>query len=101
MRGSVGYAMTFRLVVEATAEEAVADAGLGDDVSAGTTLELLAEPTNVDVQGVRLGRIAGAPDCLGDHAIGEHLIRMRREQLDQVPLSRCEVDLRAFGNKAA
>src|SRR5437868_8452680 len=77
--------------------ESIADTWLGRDVARylRISLELLAQPRDVHVEVVCFRRGDGAPDLLEQHAVGEHLVGIGDERLEQVVFGRRQVNLRS------
>src|SRR5438093_400746 len=74
-------------------DEAVADAGLGDESRpAGVVAQLLAQLADVDAQVLGLGAVLRAPYLLQDHAVGEDPAGPAGQQLEEPELLRGEVD---------
>ena len=70
--------------------EAVADAGLRDDVPRPVRVgfELLAQAGDVNVEIVGFAAILRAPNVVYQHRVSEHPVRMRDEYLHQVVFRR-------------
>src|SRR5262245_61701761 len=82
--------------------EAVAHAGLGDEVARARRigLELAPDLGEVDAQVVRLRLVLGAPHLLKQLALRDELARVADEHLDDMPLGRREPDLAVAGADA-
>src|SRR3954447_9822107 len=73
-------------------DEAVADAGFGDEPGRGGILgELLAQLARVDAQVLRLTPVLRAPHLLEDRAVGEDTTGVASEEREEVELLRREV----------
>ena len=68
--------------------EAVADAGLGDDLAGRAGIEPPAQLGDEDADVRALGRIGLAPHLGRDHPVREHAVRVPREADQQVELGR-------------
>src|SRR5581483_8633815 len=74
-------------------DEAVADAGLGDETGAvGVLAQLFAQLVGVDAEVLRLAGGGGAPHLGQDAAVGQHLAGVARQQGEEGELLRREVD---------
>ena len=80
-------------------DEAVAHAGLGDEVAGmgAVGLELAAEVGEVDAEVVALGRRGRSPHVVEQLALGDELAGVANEHLEQLPLGRREADRLAGG----
>src|SRR6476469_9522361 len=78
-------------------DEAVADAGLGDEDAraGGVFLQFAAQLVDVDAQILRLVAVFRAPDALEEHPLRQHLARLARQFEEQLPLGRRQMHLRA------
>lgn len=81
----------------AVLQHTVSDAQFCQDIFGlgGVFLQLAADVGHVDPQDLVVAALVGAPDMLEDEVIGEYLAGMETEQLQDLELVLCEVDLLA------